>query len=262
MNRILAASVLAIALLIACESAMATNSSYIRSNVTGSSPYSYDFTVYNTSVWDGNSAPLIVNWELPLFDFSADAFANGGSGYAYISNINAPADWEWEVLDNSKTPYTILATSNAQYAAGDVSLYYGNPQGPYGNYIWSWNPTEDPAPYSGPTEDWANPPYVLHWYTPSVNGVAQNPIPPASDSDEGEPSNELSGFSFNSEYLSQPAPYQVSWSLEPISFGGGQIPNGGSGPNGVDAVPEPLTMLTIFGGVAGIGSYIRKRRMA
>lgn len=264
MNRKVVASVLVVTLLVACSSAMAANSSYVWSNVTGSNPYSYDFTVYNTSTWDGDAVPLVVNWELPLFDFSAEAFADGGLGDAYISDINAPAGWEWEVLDNSKTPYTILATSSPQYTSGDVSLYYGNPEGPYGNYVWSWNPVDDPTPYDGAVEDWANPPFVLHWYTPAVDGVAQNPIPPASAPNGGSQSNGLGGFSFSSEYLSQPAPYQATWFLEPVTFGGAQVPGGDplpSAPNDVASVPEPFTMITIFGGIAGVGAYIRKRRI-
>ena len=50
-----------------------------------------------------------------------------------------------------------------------------------------------------------------------------------------------------------PALAALGW----VSYG-----TGNKGNLDTNVIPEPLTMIALFGGVAGLGGYIRKRRMA
>ncbi len=199
----------------------------------------YEFTVVNTTSpyaggYQGGQF-LIVNWELP-------SFTNPTS---IIFNIQSPFGWDYEIIEgiNSSTQY------------------YNNVEGPYGQYIWSYDPNQDPQvaaeggnnPYPLPFSAYDNPPFLIHWFTVEQIEVGPaNPIWPGS---------ELSGFSFDTLATSSDnSPYSSSWFQLPIRLGDPPVP--GNGDTGISVpssfVPEPTSLL-LLAGLAGMAGLRRRR---
>jgi hypothetical protein len=195
--------------------------------------FRYDFTVVNTSEGGvatfgvGGGTPVIVDWELPLF--SLDDID--------VSSIVSPSGWNFEILTppyDSSQNGTVWTTYDADtdplldpLQGGDPDLYGPNPQ------------------------VFENPPYVLHWFNVCCGSGGAGPIFPGQF---------LSGFSFESEYSSQNAPYMASWSTFPPRGGDPPIPGSAFGsPNSparmaAQGIPEPssLVLLVMAGSALAI----------
>lgn len=205
----------------------------------------YHFTVVNTTssyfgIQDPNGygfvIPQIVNWELPSFTDPT----------SIIFNIQSPTGWEYEIL----------------YGATVTTLYYNNANGPYGQYVWSYDPNQDPQvdanggnnPYPLPFSAYDAPPFLIHWYTIDM--------PESSPANPINPLESLSGFSFDTLVVgSENSPYSSSWFFLPLRLGDPPVPgNQNSGVVVPSAfVPEPGSMLLLAG--VGAMSLVRRRRV-
>ncbi len=198
----------------------------------------YEFTVVNTtdpySGYQGGQF-LIVNWELP-------SFTNPTS---IIFNIQSPFGWDYEIIEG--------VNSSTQY--------YNNVEGPYGQYIWEYDSTQDPQvaanggnnPYPLEFSAYDNPPFLIHWFT--VTGSEIGPTAPIF------PGDSLSGFSFDTLATSSDnSPYSSSWLFQPIRLGDPPVP--GSNDTGISVpsnfVPEPTSLL-LLAGLAGMTTLRRRR---
>lgn len=172
----------------------------------GDGTFLYEFTVHNTTP-NANCevCDLIVNWELPIFAIT---------DLVDLTSVTSPEGWEFEIIELAVNP-------NAS------TTYYNNPNGPYGQYRWNWDPANDPtldptqggdpAAY-GPNPDvFVNPPILIHWFTTDV--LAASPANPIFVGGS------LNGFSFRSAFSQAPAPYQASWFQLPPTTGDPPIPN-------------------------------------
>ena len=192
--------------------------------------FRYDFTVYNTSggiaastgeTGGGVSAfgvgiPVIVDWELPLFDL--DDIVPG--------SIQSPSGWSFEIL----TPPYVSSQNGVVWTTYDADT----------------DPLLDPAQGGDPNlygpnpQAFENPPYVLHWFDDFTNSGGAGAI---------FPNQFLSDFSFVSEYSSRNAPYLASWDDLPPRGGDPPIPGSGFGsPNSparqaAQGVPEPSSIV-------------------
>lgn len=207
--------------------------------------YLYEFAVINTSDWGAPSAggdgetPLIVDWELPLFDANV------------ITDVTCPDYWLYEIIANPM--------DDANHTG-----YYNNPTGPYGQYKWNW--TEAGDPYSGAypnASQFENPPYLLHWYTPTSTFNYPEPINPIY------PGQSLTGFSFMSAYSEMNSPYEASWYWLESTYGDPPGPTHPIGPNspnspggGPGVIPEPLSAGMVMLSCLAVGGYLKKRRQA
>jgi hypothetical protein len=230
------------------------HSARVDSAVTQSSSlYNYSFTVFNTSPNPNTQGiggiPLLVNWELPIFNVND------------VNNIQSPAGWTYEIVDTDGN----LIDENTGLPTGGTSSYFNNPSGPYGDYGWDYDPNTDPdrGNYLNP-DAFIDPPYIIHWYTPRSDYGGNNPILPIWVSDV----NFLSGFGFESDFASTNAPYLSSWDFlrprvgdPPIPGGAGfGFPNSPSYRNFGTAVPEPSTFaLLMAGSLVGVGLRLRRR---
>lgn len=201
------------------ESAMAQeNTSRVDAVVTPvGSQFRYDFTVFNTSFFSSAGAPIIIDWELPLFEL----------GDLDLGSIQSPFGWSHEII---APPYNTSQGTNVWTTYDPATDPLLDPmQG------------GDPNLYGPNPEAFDMPPYVLHWFDDAGLG---------SGSTEGIfPQSFLSGFSFVSDYSSRNAPYMASWTSFPPRGGDPPIPGSGFGsPNSparqaAQGVPEPSTLV-------------------
>ena len=181
-------------------------SSKVEAQVTDiSGTFLYEFTLFNTS--DVEIGPDIVDFELPLF--SLDDID--------VDSILSPDGWTHEIL----------------VGKDDTSDFYNNPEGPYGDYQWNYDADTDPLLdlnqggnpdlYGDNPQVFENPPLIIHWYSEAedIGDGFFLPLEPIS------PGDSLSGFSFESEFSDQNAPYLASWFRRPPLGGDPPIPDNG-----------------------------------
>ena len=153
-----------------------------------------------------------------------------------VSNIQSPFGWTFEIVSPFDDPPSIWDYDAATdplldlLQGGDPDLYGDNPS------VLN------------------EPPLVLHWFT---SGEVFNPI---------DPNESLSGFSFESEFNQQNAPYLTSWDELPPVGGDPPIPPGFGTPNSPArqaaqaAIPEPASF-AIWGSILiGVGAGMNWRR--
>ncbi len=230
----------AVALPDAAYAQLIQNTSRVDATVTSvGSNFLYEFTVRNTSggfevltddfVAASIGLPVIIDWELPLFDLDD------------VSSIQSPFGWDYEIVE---PPYeTDLGPIWSSYDAGTDPLLDPLQGG-------------DPDLYGPNPEVFENPPYVLHWFADFSQSGGAGAIFPGGF---------LSGFSFESEFTSRNAPYLASWSEFPPAGGDPPIPGGlfafGT-PNSparqaAQGIPEPSSLVLLV--MAGIPLLSRGR---
>ncbi|MGI9457466.1 MAG: PEP-CTERM sorting domain-containing protein, partial [Aeoliella sp.] len=215
------------------------NTSRVDATVTdnGDGTFLYEFEVFNTSDdffpsgsgaspaggggggGGGGGTPLIVDWELPLFDITD----------IDESSITSSSNWGFEIVTDHDA---IVAPNNED--------------------VWTYNAASDPIAQAGDygpnPEVFNTPPVIIHWST----DFAGEPVAPIF------PGGSRSGFSFLSDYSSLGAPYQASWFFLPQNTGDPPIPDSAFGtPNSparqaAQGIPEPSTLVMVGFGVLSL----------
>lgn len=179
---------------VAVQAAWIQNS-FVAGQVGGvSAPFTYDFTVQNTSFFDEGSEtgvpnePIIVDWELPFFALSDIAGVNDIND---IGTIVSPDGWFAEIIqDPAPFPWDYQAANDPLLDPGQGG---------------------DPGLYGPSPQVFDDPPFIIHWFTTLDEGEV--PFPFAVRAGE-----QLSGFGFQSDFSEQNAPYLTTWDeLAPIS---------------------------------------------
>ncbi len=205
----------------------------------------YAFSVVNTS--EPIDLYRIVDWELPIFSL----------GDVLPGSVICPDGWTYEIISPDAT-----------------TAYYNNPNSPYGEYRWSYDPSGDPLlgtdpdAYGVDASIFVDPPYIIHWYT-EANSDFQ-PIAAIHAFGPDDPLSSLAGFGFVSQYSATGAPNQTSWYMNPARTNDPPIPghSGGLLPDspsfrGQD-VPEPSALMVLIGGLAsaaGWSALLRRRAL-
>ncbi len=198
----------------------------------------YQFTVHNTTSPQVLEPQSIVDWELPLWSFQDIDF----------NTIVDPPGWTHEILNGKN----------------DVTGFYNNPNGLYGNYKWDWTAANDPTLQADPNAYgpgagvFENPPVIIHWVT--TLDANNNPTDPICVGQS------RGGFSFISDFNFVPAPYVASWFFANPTIGDPPIPGQAFGtPNSparqaAQAIPEPGTLVLLSIGALLLMGYAWWRR--
>ena len=214
-------------------------SSHVEDNVIDNTDgtWSYDFTVFNDSVFDSYGTfdePFIIDWELPFF---------GDMG---ITDIVQPGDW----FANIET----IGVANPATGWDGVAAWQtpGDPwkaifDGIYGSA--AANPFNDPDGQ------------VLHWYTDALPCGGGGPSLAAITTGCIGPGESLAGFGFDAEYEPGQAPYQASWFFQPVQTGDPAFPAAGL-PNSqsMNPIPLPGAAILFSFGLAGLAGVARRKR--
>ncbi len=170
--------------------------------------YLYEYTLHNTSaeLADG-SLPIIVDFEVPIF--SRTDVTEG--------TLTSPPGWFAEIIDPSSS-----------------TLYYNNPDGPFGDYEWSYDQRTDPLLDGGRNPNaygsayaaiaFEHPPLIIHWRTCTFEWSGGTDPSCGFSSAPLDMGQSLSGFSYLSPWPERPAPYQASFMFLPPSTGDPPIP--------------------------------------